>query len=249
VVLPDSHGVSRAPCYLGENLGRLAPFAYRAITFCGESFQTSSARAELCNSPTGSQPCHSPSLNPAAATPASFDTTAVWAHPRSLATTRGIAVAFFSSLLRCFSSPAYPRLRYIFTQRLRGITRVELPHSGTSGSQLASSSPEHYRCWLRPSSAPDAKAFILSLAVLVHYRSSAVFSLSAWTHRIHTGFHVSRATWDASRAPLDFAYRPVTFFGAVFHRLPLSIGVPHRGPATPTHKCVGLGCSPFARHY
>ena len=97
--------------------------------------------------------------------------------------------------------------------------------------------------------SPNRGSFHLSLAVLVHYRSSVVFSLGAWTHRIHTGFHVSRATWDVPRALQDFEYRPVTFYGVLFHGLPLSIQVPYWDPTTPTHKCVGLGCSPFARHY
>ena len=60
---------------------------------------------------------------------------------------------------------------------------------------------------------------------------------------------MSRATWDVPRASSDFEYGPVTLSGAVFHRLPLSVEVPCRDPATPTRKRVGLGCSPFARRY
>jgi hypothetical protein len=86
---------------------------------------------------------------------------------------------------------------------------------------------------------------LLSLAVLVHYRSPAVFSLSAWTHRIHTGFHVSRATWDVPRASRDFAYRPVTFFGAVFHRLPLSVEDPTSGSRYPIRQAGWLWLFPF----
>ena len=41
----------------------------------------------------------------------------------------------------------------------------------------------------------------------------------------------------------------VTLFGAVFHRLRLTLCVPYRGPATPRYKYRGLGCSRFARRY
>ena len=44
--------------------------------------------------------------------------------------------------------------------------------------------------------SPRRGSFHLSLAVLVHYRSLAVFSLTRWSWWIRTGFHVSRTTWD-----------------------------------------------------
>ena len=40
MVLPDSHGVSRAPRYSGYLLACLTDFAYQPITVCGGSFQT-----------------------------------------------------------------------------------------------------------------------------------------------------------------------------------------------------------------
>ena len=46
----DSHGISRAPCYSGSPQGGLSSFAYRAVTVCGDAFQTSSTRRSLCNS-------------------------------------------------------------------------------------------------------------------------------------------------------------------------------------------------------
>ena len=76
-----------------------------------------------------------------------------------------------------------------------------------------------------------------------------MFSLGAWTRRIHTGFHVSRATWDAPRAARDFGYGAFTRSGAPFQALLLSFPVPCRGPATPADKSAGLGSSPFARRY
>ena len=43
-------------------------------------------------------------------------------------------------------------------------------------------------------SLPFRGAFHLSLTVLVHYRSSRVFSLGEWSPQLPTGFHVSRGT-------------------------------------------------------
>jgi hypothetical protein len=56
VVLADSHGISRAPCYLGTPPGARRAFAYRAITFCGPPFQRGSTSSRVCNSPT--MPAH-----------------------------------------------------------------------------------------------------------------------------------------------------------------------------------------------
>ena len=60
---------------------------------------------------------------------------------------------------------------------------------------------------------------------------------------------MSRPTWDTSRFLLDFAYGAFTLYGRTFQIVPLSIRIPHRGPATPSRKRDGLGCSAFARHY
>ena len=44
--------------------------------------------------------------------------------------------------------------------------------------------------------------FHLSLTVLVHYRSLAVFSLTGWSPWIQAGFHVPRLTQDTATAIL-----------------------------------------------
>ena len=71
-------------------------FAYRAITFCGGSFLKPSAKVVICNSSTRPQPGLTASHNPVKATPAGYRTFTVWADPRSLAATDGIAIAFSS---------------------------------------------------------------------------------------------------------------------------------------------------------
>ena len=64
--------------------------------------------------------------------------------------------------------------------------------------------------------SPVRGASHLSLTVLVHYRSSAVFSLAGWSPQIRTGFHVPRPTQvpacDTTRCP----YGSVTLCAAVF---------------------------------
>ena len=71
-------------------------FAYRAITFYGGAFQPASASETVCNFP---RPLQEPPICPHDtddATAATFHATPVWAVPRSLAATWGIAVAFCS---------------------------------------------------------------------------------------------------------------------------------------------------------
>ena len=50
MVPPDSHGISRAPCYSGTPSGGLSVFVYRAVTLCGWLFHDHSTNRSLCNS-------------------------------------------------------------------------------------------------------------------------------------------------------------------------------------------------------
>ena len=50
--LADSHGISRAPCYLGIPSGGLRDFGYGALTPYGAAFQTASPISKLGNSLT-----------------------------------------------------------------------------------------------------------------------------------------------------------------------------------------------------
>ena len=128
MVPADSRRIPRAPRYSGYRYGWTC-FGYQAITVCGGTFQIL-LLASL-------RPM-SRSYNPAEA-----GTSAVWALPRSLATTGGITVCFlFLRVLRCFSSPGSP--------------------------PLCGCEPGAYRSLSRPSSPSRAKAsamrpFLLSL--------------------------------------------------------------------------------------
>ncbi len=71
-------------------------------------------------------------------------------------------------------------------------------------------------------SLPFRGAFHLSLTVLVHYRSSRVFSLGEWSPQLPTGFLVSRGTQDSGGSRSDFAYGALTLCGGPFQALRLS---------------------------
>ena len=56
MVLADSHGISRVPCYLGTPQGDQLLFAYGTITLCGPNFHNGSAKHWFCNSLEGLLP-------------------------------------------------------------------------------------------------------------------------------------------------------------------------------------------------
>ena len=60
-----------------------------------------------------------------------------------------------------------------------------------------------------------------------------VFSLTPWSARIHTAFHVCSATQEHPRAFSDFGHGGFTLSAGAFHLLDLSSKVPRRGPTTP----------------
>ena len=111
-----------------------------------------------------------------------------------------------SGLQHATSRPFKTRFRYGSGGSLLNLaTHHNSPVHYTRGTPSAGHRP--YGEWHRPPTAcrhtvsgtislPSRGAFHLSLAVLVHYRSSGVFSLRRWSSRIHTGYHVSRATWE-----------------------------------------------------
>ena len=53
--------------------------------------------------------------------------------------------------------------------------------------------------------SPNRGSFQFSLTVLVAIGRSVVLSLTGWSPRIHTRFHVSGATWDTSKRHILFA--------------------------------------------
>jgi hypothetical protein len=113
-------------------------------------------------------------------------------------------------------------------------------------------------------SLPLWGTFHLSLTVLVRYRSPLVSSLAGWSPRIQSGFHVSGSTQVPTRESLEFRLRgsnplrsdvPVRSTTRAICNSPVALRSAHVGPTTPPTQrpqastWVGLGCSPFARHY
>jgi len=147
VVLADSHGISRAPCYLGSPSEALTDFGYGAVTPYGSASQRIRLSAEFVTSWRDRRP--------------------VWRVPQhrhgngvdlsrriGLGWTRfarrysGSRYCFtFLGLLRCFSSPRWPR------------TPMDSAYdnSGTPGSTLVWQLPQDFRSLPRPSSPSDTK--------------------------------------------------------------------------------------------
>ena len=95
VVLADSHGISRAPCYSGTFTKRRNALQLRDSHPLRSGIQTcSSIRPHLTS--TVRQNHHAKAHNPVHATPAGYHTHTVWPHPLSLATTHGITFVFSS---------------------------------------------------------------------------------------------------------------------------------------------------------
>ena len=158
MVLTDSHGISRAPCYLGYTPRGQAisstgfspsPISHSKL-FLYNLTLTSKTRQNLQACPT------TPTMQPLP----------------GITHDRFSLIQFRSPLLpesllfslpvgtEMFHFPTFP-LPALYIQA--GVTRharalAGFPHSEILGSQLVYQLPEAYRRLLRPSSAPDAKA-------------------------------------------------------------------------------------------
>ena len=148
MVLPNSHGVSRAPQYLGIHQGRDIPFVYRTVTIYGWAFHP----IRLDISFVTPRPDPDPDkLYPT--TPCAQDSGA-W-HVHGLGSSQfarryyGNRFYFlFLKVLRCVSSQRYPPPAYVFSKRY---------NSDIPGSKPASGSPRLIAAMPRPSSAPGTK--------------------------------------------------------------------------------------------
>ena len=158
MVLTDSHGISRAPCYLGYSPRQHTHFDYGVGTLYDWPFKTIRLYAAVTSSLRQK-------------TPASPTTPCVQRLP-AITHARFSLFRFRSPLLteslllslpvgtEMFHFPTFP-LPALYIQA--GVTRsasrpAGFPHSDILGSKLAYQFPEAYRRLLRPSSAPDAKA-------------------------------------------------------------------------------------------
>ena len=145
MVPPSSHRVSRVRRYSGFSW-RIFSFAYGTLTL-----SRGPSHALLLDT---FLPC-------AVRTPYVL-LPMVWPLPRSLATTCGISLDFSSSPYLDVSVQAVPHI-YLFIQyMLTGFYSSWVPPFGYLRINACLLLPVAFRCLLRPSSAPSAKAFTLS---------------------------------------------------------------------------------------
>ena len=159
MVLTDSHGISRAPCYLGSLPGGAQHYGYGAHTLYGRPFKTvhlyshshPTAPAETVWEVPQPRPCNARRLS----------------HMERFSLIRVRSPLLTESLLfslpagtEMFHFPAFPPHTLCVQMRVtRQIAPLAgFPHSDTLGSQSGYRLPQAYRRFLRPSSAPNAKA-------------------------------------------------------------------------------------------
>ena len=158
MVLTDSHGISRAPCYLGYSSRQEKHFDYGVRTLYDPPFNA--VRLYLLVTPTHRQTClKSPTTPNVQRLPAITHARFSLFRFRSplLTESRLLSLPVGTEM---FHFPTFP-LPALYIQA--GVTGsacrpAGFPHSEILGSKCAYPLPEAYRRLLRPSSAPDAKA-------------------------------------------------------------------------------------------
>ena len=158
MVLTDSHGISRAPCYLGYSSRCAQHFDYGAGTHYGPPFKTVRLYRHITSN-TRQNVQKSPATPGMQRLPAITHTRFSLIRFRSPLLTESLLFSLPVGT-EMFHFPTFP-LPALYIQA--GVTRYAralagFPHSDILGSKLAYQFPEAYRRLLRPSSAPDAKA-------------------------------------------------------------------------------------------
>ena len=144
MVPPYSHGIPRVPRYSGYHAPSLS-FTYWTLTISGLPSQTVLLDInvlKVVRTP--------PALLPA-----------VWPLPRSLATTSGISVDFFSSPYLDVSVQAVPFIMLFYSHNDDRGFLCRVSPFGNPRIKACFRLTVAYRRSLRPSSAPGAKAFPL----------------------------------------------------------------------------------------
>ena len=144
MVPPSSHRVSRVRRYSGYSWLSLL-FVYGALTLYDASSHTLQLKLNI----------------PSAVQTPDVLLLLVWPLPRSLATTDGISVDVFSSPYLDVSVQAVPHVHLCIQCTLTEYCSAGFPHSDIHGSSACFRLTVAFRRSLRPSSAPNAKAFPL----------------------------------------------------------------------------------------
>ena len=157
MVLPDSHGVSRAPRYSGTALAAFR-FQVRGYHPLCRPFPRPSTMTKLSDSLTIRQ--NDPK---GPTTPMTQPLPGITRHRFGLIRFRSplLTEYLFLSVLRCFTSRRSLHTPYIFRCGYLDMTPGGFPHSDILGSRFVCQLPEAYRRLQRPSSAPSAKASTL----------------------------------------------------------------------------------------
>ena len=141
MVLPDSHGIPRAPRYSGILKGRHIVFVYGTITHYGFTFQKYSTNNILCNFPTVRYNSHLISHNPGLPTHIDFNSRrGLGSCPFAHHYLGNRYYFLFLGLLRCFSSPRRLQQPMNSAEDIL-INQDELSHSEIPGSKDVCSYP------------------------------------------------------------------------------------------------------------
>ena len=144
VVPPASYGIPRVPQYSGYSL-LSSVFAYRIVTFFDVSSHT--LRLTYCQITLSATP--------------RILLLSVWPLPRSLATTSGISVDYFSSPYLDVSVQAVDLHNLCIQLCMHGFASMRVSPFGNLWIKAYLQLPTAYRSLSRPSSTPSAKAFSL----------------------------------------------------------------------------------------
>ena len=159
MVLADSHGISRVPCYLGTLPGDRLPFAYRTVTLCGASFHNASARYRFCNSLKRLLPLQAGPTTPLQHRQQAVPLQRFGLFPFRSPLLRKSRLLSFPRGTEMFQFPRFPPLGLFYSaQGDRAFTPAGFPHSEIHGSKPGRRLPVAYRSHPRPSSASGAKA-------------------------------------------------------------------------------------------
>ena len=151
MVPPSSHGISRVPRYSGS-CSLLSSFEYATLTLFGVPSHALPLDFDI----------HIAVLTPKTLLPS------VWPFPRSLATTSGISVDFFSSPYLDVSVRVVPLIRLCIQRMMTVRYHRRIAPFRNPWIDAYLRLPMAYRSLSRLSSAPSAKAFALRPCSLDH---------------------------------------------------------------------------------
>lgn len=185
MVLPDSHGIPRAPCYSGTHPTPRPRISPTGLSPSPVPFPTGFGYPQRQCSRPADPDRHAPqphTRNPCRVSHAHGLASSPFAHHYS----GNHSCFLFLRVLRCFTSPRPHQLPYTFRQRRRAITHARFPHSDTHGSTLGWQLPVAYRGLPRPSSAPGAKASTVCHTRLATTETRRSHTLSTNQNPSHT---------------------------------------------------------------